>query len=154
MAGSGYLHRRQDDYDGVRARADAFFEVDRRFPEDVFKQGCSRTMFMEFETGLSRYAWPALSALARMHGDDIIDVVTIDPGPGSLNFPAHWDLYPSFSLSVDATSDDYAAATNELCPEGRASMIHQLSDVVVITGVAALGVLGRTRARAHGHRRT
>ncbi len=91
---------------------------------------------MNFDTGLSKFAWPALSALARMHGDAFVDLVTIEPCLGTVRYPAQWDRYPSLSLSVDASPEDYEAATWELCPDGVGRMIGDFADVVVISGAS------------------
>ncbi|MFE9341391.1 hypothetical protein [Streptomyces sp. NPDC007063] len=84
--------------DAARARAAAVFDLDARLPQRVFRELTDEAVFCEFDLLLTPDAWPALSALARLHGDRQVDllVVEVDGVAG-----------PTLSLSVEATPDDY-----------------------------------------------
>ncbi|MFD6394847.1 hypothetical protein [Nocardia sp. NPDC060259] len=138
MGPESYLHADAVEYDRLHARAKGFFYIDRRFPDDVFRKAASRTVFVDFDEALSEYLWPALSELAEIHGDEAVDLVAIEPELGTLRFPAEWNVFPSFSLDVTASADEFRAATSELSPDGISQMIGDLSDVFAITGASGL----------------
>ncbi|MDT0461013.1 hypothetical protein RM550_35790 [Streptomyces sp. DSM 41527] len=84
--------------DAVRARAAAVFDLDARLPERVFRELADEAVFCEFDLLLTPDAWPALSALARLHGDRQVDLLVVE---------ADGVAGPALSLSVEATPDDY-----------------------------------------------
>ncbi|WP_037880903.1 hypothetical protein [Streptomyces sp. NRRL F-5727] len=86
--------------DAVRARAAAVFDLDARLPAQVFRELADQAVFCEFDLLLTPDAWPALAALARLHGDRQVDLLVVE---------ADGIAGPALSLSVEATPDDYWA---------------------------------------------
>ncbi|MFJ3902979.1 hypothetical protein [Streptomyces sp. NPDC090025] len=86
--------------DTVRDRAAAVFDLDARLPAQVFRELADEAVFYPFDTLLTPDAWPALTALAGLHGDRRIDLLVV---------AADGDVVPALSLPVDATPDDYWA---------------------------------------------
>ncbi|MFD4394352.1 hypothetical protein [Kitasatospora sp. NPDC058478] len=86
--------------DTVRARAAAVFDLDARLPARVFRELADEAVFCEFDLLLTPDAWPALAALARLHGDRQVDLLVVE---------ADGITGPTLSLSVEATPDDYWA---------------------------------------------
>ncbi|MFI5532156.1 hypothetical protein ACIA8O_26845 [Kitasatospora sp. NPDC051853] len=86
--------------DDVRAHAAAVFDLDARLPAQVFRELADEAVFCEFDLLLTPDAWPALAALARLHGDRRIDLLVVE---------ADGIAGPVRSLSVEATPDDYWA---------------------------------------------
>ncbi|MFI2242690.1 hypothetical protein [Streptomyces chrestomyceticus] len=86
--------------DAVRARAAAVFDLDARLPGRVFWELADEAVFCEFDLLLTPDAWPALSALARLHGDRQVDLLVVE---------ADGIAGSGLSLSVEATPDDYWA---------------------------------------------
>ncbi|MEW1654248.1 MULTISPECIES: hypothetical protein [unclassified Streptomyces] len=86
--------------DAVRASAAAVFDLDARLPARVFRELADEAVFCEFDLLLTPDAWPALSALARLHGDRQVDLLVVE---------ADGIAGPALSLSVEATPDDYWA---------------------------------------------
>ncbi|MFE6099550.1 hypothetical protein [Streptomyces laurentii] len=84
--------------DTVRTRAAAVFDLAARLPARVFRELADEAVFCEFDLLLTPYAWPALSALARLHGDRQVDLLVVE---------ADGIAGPALSLSVEATPDDY-----------------------------------------------
>ncbi|GHF70512.1 hypothetical protein GCM10010218_59700 [Streptomyces mashuensis] len=86
--------------DAVRAHAAAVFDLDARLPAGVFRKLADEAVFFEFDLLLTPDAWPALTALARLHGDRQIDLLVVE---------AEGIAGPALSLSVEATPGDYWA---------------------------------------------
>ncbi|MFB7616455.1 hypothetical protein [Kitasatospora sp. NPDC056181] len=86
--------------DAVRARTAAVFDLDTRLPAQVFRELADEAVFCEFDLLLTPDAWPALAALARLHGDRQVDLLVVE---------ADGTTGPTLSLSVEATPDDYWA---------------------------------------------
>ncbi|WP_327676480.1 hypothetical protein [Kitasatospora sp. NBC_00458] len=86
--------------DAVRARAAAVFDLDARLPAQVFRELADEAVFCEFDPLLTPDAWPALAALAGLHGDQQVDLLVVE---------ADGIAGPALSLSVEATPDDYWA---------------------------------------------
>ncbi|MFI9507914.1 hypothetical protein [Nocardia sp. NPDC052566] len=127
------------DYEAIRNRMASFFYLDRRFPEDVYRLSGVRTVFIEYEVGISSGFWLALSRLAEMFGDTSVDFLVVDPAHGSVNIPASWDVYPAFSIDVTSSTDDFADAITEPTPDAEGIwMVGDLSNVVAITGRSGL----------------
>ncbi|MEV0192222.1 hypothetical protein AB0I39_27275 [Kitasatospora purpeofusca] len=86
--------------DAVRARAAAVFNLDARLPARVFRELADEAVFCEFDLLLTPDVWPALAALAKLHGDQQVELLVVETD--GLDGPA-------LSLSVEATPDDYWA---------------------------------------------
>lgn len=86
--------------DAVRGRAATVFDLDARLPARVFRELADEAVFCEFDLLLTPDAWPALAALARLHGDQQVDLLVVE---------ADGIAGPALSLPVEATPDDYWA---------------------------------------------
>ncbi|MFG2722412.1 hypothetical protein ACGFW5_29590 [Streptomyces sp. NPDC048416] len=111
--------------DAVRARAAAVFDLDARLPARVFRELADDAVFCEFDYLLTPDAWPALVALAGLHGDQRVDLVVVE---------GHGIAESALSLSVEATADDYWAEIG--FHEGRdfVDSIAIMTQTVVLTG--------------------
>ncbi|RZE89259.1 hypothetical protein [Streptomyces sp. SCA2-2] len=86
--------------ESVRARAATVFDTEARLPARVFRELTDEAVFCEFDLLLTPDAWPALAALAALHGDRQVDLLVVD-GYGLVG--------QAWSLPVEATADDYWA---------------------------------------------
>ncbi|MFD8323934.1 hypothetical protein ACFVZ3_03525 [Kitasatospora purpeofusca] len=86
--------------EAVRARAAAVFDLDARLPAQVFRDLGDEAVFCGFDTLLTPEAWPALAALAAVHGDRQVDLLVVE-GYGVTG--------AALSLPVRATPDEYWA---------------------------------------------
>lgn len=76
------------------------FDTEARLPARVFRELTDEAVFCAFDLLLTPDAWPALAALARLHGDRQVDLLVVD-GYGVAG--------QALSLPVEATADDYWA---------------------------------------------
>ncbi|MFB8242429.1 hypothetical protein ACFC58_38455 [Kitasatospora purpeofusca] len=86
--------------EAVRADAAAVFDLDARLPGQVFRELADEAVFCGFDTLLTPDAWPAIAALAALHGDRQVDLLVVE---------AHGVSGEALSLPVRATPDDYWA---------------------------------------------
>ncbi|MGE9696104.1 hypothetical protein [Streptomyces sp. NRRL F-5630] len=86
--------------DTVRAHAAATFDIDSRLPAQVFRELADEAVVFEFDLLLTPDAWPALAAMARLHGDRQVDLLVIEGAYVSGR---------ALSFSIEATPDDYWA---------------------------------------------
>lgn len=132
-----YLVPHLEDYETLRDRVAACFDLSRRYPSSAFLVSHPRTVFIEYEVAISGDFWPALSRLASIHGDDCVEFITVDPAPGDDYLPLNSGSYPAFSMSVRASSDAYRDAVMEHLPGDKWEFIMLLSSVIAITGSSA-----------------
>ncbi|MFD5095822.1 hypothetical protein ACFWMR_34825 [Amycolatopsis thailandensis] len=108
-------------------RVSATFDLDARFPGQVFRNNVGKSLFCEFDAVLTPDFWPALSAMARWHGDDHVDLLVLPDG-GELPERS------AVSLPVEASEDDYWASIG-FEPDGDAlGSIAIAAKVVAVTG--------------------
>ncbi|MET9363697.1 hypothetical protein ABZX93_22670 [Streptomyces sp. NPDC006632] len=122
-------------YLGSRARSAATFDLDARFPDQVFRNGGAGSLFCEFDAVLSSEFWPALCTMARWHGDDHVELLVLEPDGDDFYVPQGLG-YPAVSLSVEVGAEDYWAAIG-FEPDGDA--LHAISitaNVVAFTGAS------------------
>ncbi|WP_147404164.1 hypothetical protein [Nocardia panacis] len=134
-----HLLTSSDAYKAIHSEMSSFFHLNRRFPEDVYRVGGSRTVFMEYETGINPRFWPTLSRLAQINGDENVDFMVVNPAHGSVNVPASWNVYPAFSMPVSASAAEFGDALTEPTPDDdNFWLIGDLSEVIAITGASGL----------------
>lgn len=125
----------QQEYLDVRARGATTFDLAARFPDQVFRRDLGESLFCEFDAVLTPEFWPALSEMARWHGDDHVEVLVLEPDCDSFYLP-ECQIYPAVSLPVDAGPDGYWAAIGYE-PEGDAlGSIAISAQVIAMTGAS------------------
>lgn len=131
----GALLSGQQEYLDVRARGATTFDLAARFPDQVFRRNLGESLFCEFDAVLTPEFWPALSEMARWHGDDHVEVLVLEPDCDSFYLP-ECRIYPAVSLPVDAGPDGYWAAIGYE-PEGEAlGSIAISAQVIAMTGAS------------------
>ncbi|MFI2611298.1 hypothetical protein [Kitasatospora sp. NPDC018619] len=113
--------------DAVRARAAAVFDLGARLPAQAFRTLSDDAVFCDFAVLLTTEAWPALAALARLHGDRQVDLLVVEAGAPTAT---------AVSLPVGATPDDYWAAVGFDDDGGRDFLdsVHVMANTVAVTG--------------------
>ncbi|MFD4757143.1 hypothetical protein [Streptomyces sp. NPDC058426] len=126
----------RDEYPAIRSRTAVTFDLDARFPDQVFREGTGDSLFCEFDVALAPEIWPALCTMARWHGDDRVELLVLEPDGD--DFYVHEGFgRPAVSLSVEASEDDYWAAIG-FEPGGDAlGSIAISANVIAITGPSA-----------------
>ncbi|MFF0163244.1 hypothetical protein ACFYRY_37785 [Streptomyces sp. NPDC005263] len=125
-----------DEYRAIRSRSAVTFDLDARFPGQVFREPAEDSLFCEFDVVLAPEIWPALCTMARWHGDDRIELLVLEPDSDGFHVPEGLG-YPAVSLSVEAGEDDYWAAIG-FEPDGDALQSIAISaNVVAVTGASA-----------------
>lgn len=120
----------------IRSRSAVTFDLDARFPGQVFKKSADDALFCEFDVILAPETWPALCMMARWHGDDHVELPVIEPGWEDFYAPERLG-YPAVSLPVEGSEDDYWAAIG-FEPDGDAlASISISANVVALTGASA-----------------
>ncbi|MER0246015.1 hypothetical protein AAHZ94_29395 [Streptomyces sp. HSW2009] len=136
MAEAGSIVIDRNGYLGVRSRSVATFDLDARFPDQVFRERAGGSLFCEFDVVLAPEIWPVLCMMARWHGDEHIELLVLEPDCDGFYVPEGLG-YPAVSLSVEAGEDDYWAAIG-FEPDGDAlGSIGISANVVAVTGVSA-----------------
>ncbi|MFD0558455.1 hypothetical protein ACFQ3B_15590 [Stackebrandtia endophytica] len=124
-----------DEYHAVRSFNETVFDMNARFPDQVFRKPAGDSLFGEFDFLLTPKIWPALCSVARLHGDDRIELVVLEPDGGDF-YLSQGLGYPAVSLSVEASADDYWAEVG-FEPDGDAlGSITISANVVAITGAS------------------
>lgn len=126
----------RDEYPAIRSRTAMTFDLDARFPHQVFREGTGDSLFCEFDVALAPEIWPALCTMARWHGDDRVELLVLEPDGD--DFYVHEGLgRPAVSLSVEASEDEHWAAIG-FEPGGDAlGSIAISANVIAITGPSA-----------------
>ena len=122
-------------YQAIRSRVSGTFVLDARLPEQVFRNRDAEILFCEFGPVLSPELWPAISDMARWHGDRHVELTVLEPGCETFYLP-EYRLYPALSVPVDADEDEYwAAIGNE--PNGDVMGSLAISaNVIAMTGAS------------------
>nr|WSX50118.1 hypothetical protein OG409_14895 [Streptomyces sp. NBC_00974] len=124
----------RDGYLTVRSHSAATFDHEASLPGQVFKEIAGDTLFCEFDAVFDPDFWPALCAMARMHGDEHVELLVLDPDCDAYYIPEH-RVYPAVALSVDAGVDDYwAAIGHEPGAEDVMGTIAISANVITVTG--------------------
>ncbi|MFJ5552478.1 hypothetical protein [Streptomyces sp. NPDC093225] len=119
----------------ARAHAAAAFDLDARLPGQVFMEAAEDSLFCEFDAVLDPEFWPALSAMARWHGDTHVELVVLEPDYEGFYLPAGVG-YPGASVPVDADEDEYWAAIG-FEPDGDSlGSIAISANVIAVTGAS------------------
>lgn len=127
--------RGRDDFEAVREGVSRVFHLKRRFPEMVFRKPSSRILFCEYGAALSPELWPAFQCLARLHGDDRINLLVVEPDFQSHYLEKH-GVYPGISLSVESSEDEYWNIIGHEPESGLGGAIYISADVIAITGTS------------------
>ncbi|MFD7499703.1 hypothetical protein [Streptomyces sp. NPDC059850] len=109
MAGDGWIVKDREEYREICSRASATFDLDARLPEKVFRRGGEGSLFCEFDVVLTPEFWPALSAMARWHGDTRVELLVLEPDCDTF-YLSDYRIYPAVSLPVEADESEYWAA--------------------------------------------
>lgn len=99
----------------------------------VFRKLAGPTFFCEYEVVLGADFWPALASLASLHGDDTIDLLTIDPDPVTYYSQAY-GTYACFSIGADASKEQYWDALAEAPSGDPTGAIAYTADAIAIAG--------------------
>lgn len=136
MSDLGALVADRASYLGVRSRSSVAFDLDARLPDQVFREGAADSLFCEFDAVLAPDFWPALSAMARWHGDEYVELLVLEPGCDDFYF-SDYRMYPAMSLSVEAGQDDYWAAIGGEPDGDIMGSIAISANVISVTGPSA-----------------
>lgn len=133
MAWNDWIVQDSERYREMRSRISATFDLDARFPKLVFKHNSEDSLFCEFDVVLTPELWPALSAMARWHGDTRVELMVLEPDCEAYYY-SDYGIYPAASLPVEADENDYWAATGHK-PNGEVLGSLALSaSVIALTG--------------------
>jgi hypothetical protein len=120
-------------YREIRSRSAAVFDLQARLPGPVFKGGAEDALFGQFDAVLAPEFWPALRAMAAWHGDAFVELLVLEPECEAFYLP-EYQLYPAFSLPVEAGVDEYWASIG-LEPGGDVmGSIAISANVIAVTG--------------------
>lgn len=120
-------------YEAIRTHASKVFDVGSRLPGMVFRDLAGYTLFCEFEAVLGAKFWPALTALAQLHGDDMVELLVVAPG-GDSYYKPEYGMYPAASLATASSPQEYWKTISEE-PRGDATgAIVFSAEVVAIDG--------------------
>ncbi|WP_461026398.1 hypothetical protein [Streptomyces sparsus] len=126
----------RDEYLAIRSRSAATFDLDARFPDQVFRERAGVSLFCEFDVILAPEIWPALCAMAGWHGDDRIELLVLEPKCEDFYVPEGLGC-PAVSLPVEASEDDYWAAIGFESGGDALGSISISANVVALTGKSA-----------------
>ena len=113
-----------DQHSGAYAHGGGVFVLDAKLPQQVFAGRKAGFIFCEFDAVLSKELWPALSTMARWHGDPHVELRVVEPG-------GH---FPVVTLPVDADEDEYWSAIGYERADDPLGSIALSAEVVAITG--------------------
>ncbi|MEV4750852.1 hypothetical protein AB0K21_31200 [Streptosporangium sp. NPDC049248] len=122
-------------YEEVRTCVAAVFNLEARLPDMVFRNPSKSTLFCEFEAVLGVDFWPALCALAQLHGDDWIHLLVLDPDGDSYYVP-EYNMYPAASIATTSSMDEYWELISEEPSGDVTGAIVFSAEVIALTGVS------------------
>lgn len=117
-----------------RAIADctAVFDPAQRFPAVVQQLDLAPLPFFDGDFVFSAEAWPMIRSLAELHGDHLVRVVVMDPGP------AHYEIAigtaGGFAISTDANSVAYGQGLYGELQADSKGLIGYTGQVVAVFG--------------------
>ncbi|MFF2078669.1 hypothetical protein ACFVXG_28455 [Kitasatospora sp. NPDC058162] len=117
----------------VHRHAGTVFDLTAQLPDQVFRTPRPDTLFCDFERFIRPEIWPALQGLARLHGDDRIELLVLRPDAESYHLP-EYGVHPSVSLPVEGSEDDYWAAIGFEPNDDFAGSLAVAADVITVTG--------------------
>jgi hypothetical protein len=120
-------------YREIRSRSAAVFDLDARLPGPVFKGGAEDALFGQFDAVLAPDFWRALRAMATWHGDAFVELLVLEPECEEFYLP-EYQIYPAFSLSVEAGVDDYWASIGREPGGDVMGSIAISANVIAVTG--------------------
>ncbi|MEU8777010.1 hypothetical protein [Streptomyces sp. NPDC048606] len=115
------------DPEGIRAHCAEVFDLDARLPDPVFRRDAGDSLFVDFDSLLTPELWPALSALARSHGDRYVELLVLSPDDDRCSFVP-------LALPVEADEDDYWEAVGFDEGDDAGDAITIMANVVALTG--------------------
>lgn len=124
-----------NEYVEIRSRSAVVFDLDARLPGLVFNNIAGDSLFCEFDALLAPELWPALSAMARWHGDRHVELLVLEPDCEEFYFQ-EYQVYPAVSLDVDASVGDYWAAIGHESYGDIMGSIAISANVVALTGTS------------------
>jgi hypothetical protein len=125
----------RDGYEEVRTCVASAFNLEARLPDMVFRNPAKSTLFCEFEAVLGADFWPALCALAELHGDEQIQFLVLDPDGDSYYVP-EYSMYPAASIALTSSADEYWKAISEQPSGDVTGAIVFSAEVIAFTGVS------------------
>ncbi|WP_433382519.1 hypothetical protein [Streptosporangium sp. CA-115845] len=101
----------------------------------VFRNPAESTLFCEFDAVLSADFWPALCALAQLHGDDRIQLLVLDPDGDSYYAP-EYNMYPATSIALTSSANEYWEVISEEPSGDDTGAIVFSAEAIALTGVS------------------
>ncbi|MFJ2083088.1 hypothetical protein ACIOBK_11130 [Micromonospora chokoriensis] len=120
-------------YLNIHSRCGATFDLSARLPAQVFREIEGESLFCEFDAVLTPELWPALSAMARWHGDEHVELLVLEPDCDTY-YLSEYQSYPALSLSVDASEDDYWSLIGHEAARDIFGSIAISANVIAVTG--------------------
>jgi hypothetical protein len=100
----------RETYVAIRKHLNAVVDSTRVFPDQVFKgSNGSDVVFTEAPYVISPGFWESMKDLARLHGDDHILLLVLDPSNDDYYYP-EFGVYFALSLSIHASVEEYVVA--------------------------------------------
>ncbi|MFI5928894.1 hypothetical protein ACIA3K_23390 [Micromonospora sp. NPDC051543] len=133
ISGKGPVVTDHHTYLNVHSRCAATFDLSVRLPDQVFREIEGESLFGEFDAVLAPDFWPALSAMARWHGDERVELLVLEPDCDTY-YLSEYGSYPALSLSVEASEDDYWALIGHEAASDIFGSIAISANVIAVTG--------------------
>lgn len=110
MSSTGASHRvsARGEIDLVMGHVQSAFDLAQPFPNWTFRSRTAHAVFLSFYMPLKPEFWPFLRSLASIYGDDVVELVMLEPTPFEI-YDECGD-YGAVQLSTSISADGYRTA--------------------------------------------
>jgi hypothetical protein len=133
MTTTRYLISDRDEFARIYKNVSHVFDLTKRFPDAVCLLRDAKVFLFEYDLVAGADFWPSLCAMARLHSDNEVDAMVVDPDPVKY-FNSEFGLYSAFRLNVDRDASDYWDALTEGPPGWEADALRYRADVWAAAG--------------------
>ncbi|WP_326835142.1 hypothetical protein VSH64_09485 [Amycolatopsis rhabdoformis] len=114
-------------------RVNEVFDISSRLPRQVFRRIRTESLFGPYDDVIDPEFWPVIANLAKLHGDDKVFLLVVDPDPREY-YLRETGLYPAVSFSLTASEEDYWEAVGFDSVGDVKPSIALSSEVIALTG--------------------
>lgn len=100
---------KEEDFNTIVERMSQIFQLNRRLPDQVFKEGYGNFNIIDFGPMMWSDFWHVLQACGRTAGDNEINMLLCQPDPVNYYFK-HFKRYGALNFDISATATDYSEA--------------------------------------------
>lgn len=119
-------------WEGRLGQCEVIFHTTKNLPDVVHRLPPAHLPFFDGDFVFGSVAWPMISSLAAIHGDEEVNFLTLDPVPEY--FLASKGFYGGFTIPTESSNSDFGGALYGSTLVGSPGVIGYTAEVVAIFG--------------------